>query len=223
MITLHHLEYSQSFRILWLLEDLGTEYKLKIYNRDPKSRLAPADYKALSPLGTSPVITDGDLVLAETNAIIDYILDQHPKTALRPKPGHAARVKYLFWLHAAQGSMMPLLLMKTVFNVMKSRSPGLIRPIISAVLNTTQTAFLGPRMMAILDLAETDLSQTKWLAGDELTAADMVMSYGMEAASIAGLLETRPNCQRWVQQMHENPSFITARQKDGRDDIAFRG
>lgn len=223
MLTLHHLEYSQSFRILWLLEELGGDYELKIYNRDPKTRLAPDDYKALSPLGTSPVITDGDLTLAETNAIIDYILDRHPNTLLRPAANHPSRAKYLFWLHGSQGSMMPLLLMKTVFGILKARTPGLIRPIISAVLNKAEEGFLVPRMSAILDIAEKDLEDSKWLAGDNLTAADIVMSYGMEALSISGELASHPNCQRWVSEMHSSPSFMRAREKDGREDIAFRG
>lgn len=224
MLTLHHLEYSQSFRILWLLEELGAEYELKVYDRDPKSRLAPKAYKDISPLGTSPVITDGDLVLAETNAIVDYIMDGHSKSKLRPKPGASDRAKYLFWFHAAQGSMMPLLLFKAVFGIMKTRSPGLIRPLISVVLNKTEAGFLKPRMGAILDMAESDLGKTKWFAGDTLTAADMVMSYGMESAAISGIIDdSRPNCQRWVQQMHESPSFIAAREKDGREDIAFKG
>lgn len=222
MITLHHLEYSQSFRILWLLEELGADYELKIYERDPKTRLAPKAYKNISPLGTSPVITDGRLSLAETNAITDYILDKFDGSPLRPAPGDPARVKYLFWLHTAQGSMMPLLLFKTVFGIMRARSPGLIRPLISVVLRKTEESFVEPRMKALLDLAEADLSVSKWLAGDNLTAADIVMSYGMEAASIAGMIDTRPNCQRWVKQMHDSPSFAAAREKDGRDDIAFR-
>ena len=110
MITLHHLEYSQSYRVLWLLEELGTDYELKLYERDKVTRLAPADYKAVSPLGTSPAITDGDLNLSETSAIFDYILDQHPESTLRPAVNSAARTDYLFWFHASQGSLMPMML-----------------------------------------------------------------------------------------------------------------
>lgn len=223
MLTLHHLEYSQSFRILWLLEELGGDYKLKIYNRDPKTRLAPSDYKSLSPLGTAPVITDGALTLSETNAIVDYILDRYPSTPLRLSRDHPARAQYLFWLHAAQGSMMPLLLMKTVFGVLKTRTPAIVRPLISAVLTKAEAGFLAPRMAAILDIAESDLEKSKWFGGPELSAADMVMSYGMEALSISGELDNRTHCQRWVQQMHESASFKSARKKDGRGDIAFRG
>ena len=118
--------------------------------------------------------------------------------------------------------MMPLLLMRTIFNIMKTRTPGLIRPLIATVLNKTEAAFLKPRLKAILDIAEIDLASTKWLTSDTLTAADIVMSYAMEGLSIAGGLEDRPNCQRWVKQMHGRASFISAREKDGRDDIAFR-
>ena len=123
MITLHHLEYSQSFSILWLLEELGAEYELKIYERDKKTHQAPEELRDLSPLGSAPVIADGDVVLAESNAIIDYILDQHAESKLRVEPGHEDRARYLFWLHASQGSMMSLMLMEAVFQIMISRMP----------------------------------------------------------------------------------------------------
>ena len=139
MITLHHLEYSQSFRILWLLEELGAPYELKIYERDPQTRLAPATYKALSPLGTAPVITDDNgLVLAESNAVIDYILDSHPDSPLRPAPGDSSRTDYLFWFHAGVGSLMPMQFFNGLLTMMKDRSPALVRPVIGKATDTVR-------------------------------------------------------------------------------------
>ena len=192
MITLHHLEYSQSFRILWLLEEIGEPYELKLYNRDPESNLAPAEYKALSPLGTAPVITDDNgLVLAESNAVIDHILDLHPDSPLQPKPGSATRADYLFWFHAGTGSMMPMQFMDGIFTVLQKRSPFFIRPIISAVLGQANSLLVQPRMKTILDRLEHDLAKHKWLAGDDLTAADITMSYCMASAKQKGLVSWR--------------------------------
>lgn len=223
-LTVHHLEYSQSFRILWLLESLGADYDLKIYDRDPKTRLAPAEYKALSPLGTAPLITDGNIVLSESNAIVDYILDQHPNSALRPNIGDESRVSYLFWLHAAQGSMMPLLLFSAVFGAVEKSVPFFLKGLIRKISAQVRAAFLKPRMDALLTQAERDLGKTKWLAGDMLTAADIVMSYGMESAKSTGYVtDARPNCLRWLSQMHEDAAFISAMEKDGRETMVFTG
>ena len=119
MITLHHLEYSQSFRVLWLLEELGVKYELIKYKRDPKTHMAPGDYKKISPLGTAPVITDGDVSLAETSAIIECIIDRHPNNQLMPLPGTPNRLRHLFWFHASQGSLMPLMLMDSIFRIIQ--------------------------------------------------------------------------------------------------------
>ena len=223
MITLHHLEYSQSYRVLWLLEELGADYELKLYERDKKTSLAPADYKAVSPLGTSPVITDGELYLAETAAIFDYILDQHPKSPLRPAVKSAARTDYLFWFHAAQGSFMPMLLMSIVFQTLETKSPGLIRPLIKAVLGKASAAIVKPRVKLLLDKAEADLAATGWFAGESMTAADMMLSYPIESAHTQGLLKGKyPNCEAWVERIKQVPSYQSAKEKDGRPSAIFQ-
>ena len=125
MITLHHLEKSQSIRILWLLEELGVPYEVKLYDRDPVTRLAPAEYKAISPLGTAPVITDGDVTMAETNAIVDYILDRYDDARLRPAINTVEREPYLFWFHTSQGSLQPLLTNLFVMKAMTEIPGGL--------------------------------------------------------------------------------------------------
>ena len=222
MITLHHLEYSQSFRILWLLEELGAPYELKIYDRDPETRLAPAEYKALSPLGTAPVITDDTgLVLAESNAVIDYILDSHPESPLRPAPGDAARVDYLFWFHAGVGSLMPMQFFNGLLTMMKARSPALVRSVIGIATDKVREMLVAPRLKVLFDKLESDLGRNTWLAGDHLTAADISMCYSIASADAQGRLKDRPNCQRWMEQMRGTPSFQLAMEKDGRDTFVF--
>ncbi len=222
MLTLHHLEYSQSFRILWLLEALGAEYELKSYNRDPESNLAPDDYKALSPLGTAPVVTDGDLVLAESNAIIDYVLDAYPDSDLRPGAGHADRARHLFWFHASAGSLMNLQGIAMVMNLLEMRSPWPISSLLKAVFGQVRTIFMEPRNKAMFDLMDADLGKQPFFGGDNLTAADITLVYPMYAARDKGMFENYPNIEAWFDRIEALPSFIAARAKDDRDRIIFR-
>ena len=221
MITLHHLEKSQSIRILWLLEELGVPYEVKLYDRDPETRLAPASYKAVSPLGTAPVITDDGLTLAETNAIVDYICDKHDDGRLRPAPGTPMRAKYLFWFHTSQGSLQPLLTNKFVMTAMSTRAPFLARPVAKSLVGALDQRFFGPRLAALFREIEKALSESKWFAGDQLTAADMVMGYSMElCAHRGGMTETDfPNAFRFLKQMREHPSYVRAMEKDGKGTI----
>lgn len=221
MITLHHLEKSQSIRILWLLEELGVPYEMKMYDRDPETRLAPADYKAVSPLGTAPVITDGDVTLAETNAIMDYILDKHDDGRLRPAPGTPERAKYLFWFHASQGSFQPLLTTKFVMTALTARSPFLLRPMAKALVKGLDDAFFGPRLTVFMGEIEKALAESKWFAGEDLTAADIVMSYSMEIAAARGGMDAPqyPNAHRFLKQMREHPTYVRAMEKDGKGTI----
>ena len=222
MITLHHLEYSQSFRILWLLEELGADYELKSYNRDPQTNLAPADYKALSPLGTAPVITDGDVVLAESNAIIDYILDQFPESSLRPAAGDPDRARYLFWYHAAQGSLMATGMISMILRVMEQRSPFPINKLLKMVFNQVRNAFIGPRTKAMIDLAESDLGDAPWFGGRNLTAADITLSYPMEAMFDRGEMgPDHPNMAAWLERVKALPSYQSARRIDDRPTVSF--
>lgn len=223
MLTLHHLEYSQSFRILWLLEALGTPYELKLYNRDPESNLAPDDYKALSPLGTAPVITDGDLVLAESNAIIDYVLDAHPDSSLRPASGHPDRARHLFWFHAAQGSLMSMQGIAMVLTLLETRAPWPISTLLKAVFGQVRKIFVNPRLNALFTVMEEDLGKQPFFGGENLTAADITLVYPMYAARDKGAFDAGyPNIRAWFDRIEALPSFIAARAKDNRDRIAFR-
>lgn len=221
MITLHHLEKSQSIRILWLLEELEVPYEVKLYDRDPVTRLAPAAYKAVSPLGTAPVITDGDVTLAETNAIVDYICDGHDTGRIRPAPGTAERADYLFWFHTSQGSFQPLLTNLFVLKAMTMRAPFLVRGVAKGMVGGLDKAFFGPRLSALMKEIERTLAQRTWFAGDRLTAADIVMGYSMEVAAHRGGMDEAnfPNAHRWLKQMRETPSYIRALEKDGKGTI----
>ena len=222
MIHVHHLNRSRSHRILWLLEELGAEYELKLYNRDPESNLAPADYKAISPLGTAPVITDGELALAASNAIIDYILDKHPGSPLRPSADDPHRARHLFWFHASQGSLMATGSVDMIMRVLESRSPWPISKLLSAVFGQARKAFTGPRNAAMISQIESDLGSAPWFGGDQLTAADITMSYPMEALRDRGELNAdHPNAMAWFERMAAVPSYQSARKIDDRPTVAF--
>ena len=222
MLTLHHLEYSQSFRILWLLEALGAEYELKCYNRNADDNLAPDEYKALSPLGTAPVVTDGDLVLCESNAIIDYILDSYPDSDLRPGAGHKDRARHLFWFHASPGSLMSLQGIAMVLGLLEMRSPWPISSLLKAVFGQVRKIFLGPRSSALIDLMEQDLGKQPFFGGDNLTAADITLVYPMYAALDKGQFEGRTNILAWFARIEALDSFKSARAKDDRERIIFK-
>ena len=221
-ITIHHLEYSQSFRLIWLMEVLGAEYELVTYPRDKSTQLAPKEYKARSPLGTAPFITDGDVVMAESNAAIDYILDQHTDSGLRIEAGEAGRARYLFWFHAAQGSMMPVLFMNTVFGLMPAQAPSFVRPMLKGALGAVSNMLVKPRLEKLLDEAEIHLAEHEWLAGDRLTAADITMCYPMASAKQAGYVKPRyKGCLRWLEQMEADAAFQRAKAQDGDRRMVF--
>lgn len=216
MLTVHHLENSQSIRILWLLEELGLEYHIEHYQRDKTTSLAPNEFKKLHLVGTSPCVTDGKLVLPETNAIVDYILDQAPDSQLRPIAGSSCRHQYLYWLHAAQGSFMPLLLDALIFKRMISKVPALIRPIIKFVVTKVEVSYLAPRLSKMLTHIETTLSQQTWFAGETFTAADIVMGYCMDVAAVrVGMDERYPHAQAFLKRMRQRPAFKRAMEKNG--------
>ncbi len=222
MITVHHLEYSQSFRILWLLEELNVDYELKLYERDKKTSLAPAEYKAISPLGTAPAITHNGVNLSESNAIMDYILDLHPSDTLRPNATSEDRARYLFWLHASQGSLMPVLLISMMFRIIPEKVPFFLKPIIKPVLNMANKGFSLPRLMALIEKAEADLGNAEWFGGANLTAADISMCYPMESMRANGVINSKhPNCLAWLERVNASESYQLAKKKDGKPSIVF--
>ena len=222
-LTLHHLEYSQSFRVLWMLEELKAPFDLVVYNRDAQTMAAPNEYKALSPLGTAPVMTCGDLALSESSAIMEFILDRIPDQKLRPRPESPDRTRYLFWWHAAQGSMMPLQLMETVTTISQKRLPFFMKPFVKLYTRGLYEVFIQPRLNRILEMAEQDLGTAPWFGGQHLSAADFLIAYNMIVGAERDMITEAayPRCMEWVTRMKALPSFARATEKDGRESMAL--
>ena len=208
MLTVHHLEKSRSQRILWLLEELGVEYEIAEYKRDPITFSGPESLKAIHPLGKSPVITDGDLTIAETGAIIEYLLDQYdPENRLRPTSGQAL-LDYRYWLHFGEGSLMPLLVMKLVLmKVPENPMPFFIKPIAKKLMEKIQENFIAPRLEPQLSFIESTLSDRTWFAGDALSGADIQMSFPLIAASGRVDLSQYPNIGRYLKQIEQQAAY----------------
>ena len=217
MIVVHHLNNSRSQRVLWLLEELGLDYEVKRYERDPESMLAPASLKAVHPLGKSPVITEGDLTIAESGAIVEYMIDRHGQGRLIPSPGTPERRQYTYWLHYAEGSAMPPLLLTLVFGRMQEAPmPFFIRPIVRAVAGKVQSSFIDPQLALHLGYMESELGKRAWFAGNDFTAADIQMSFPLEAAaSRGGLNANRPNLMAFLERVHARPAYQRALKKGG--------
>ena len=216
MLTVHHLNNSRSQRVLWLLEELGAPYEIVRYQRDAKTMLAPPELKAVHPLGKSPVVTEDGETIAETGAIIEHILERHAQGRLAPPPGTAARRRLTYWLHYAEGSAMPPLLMKLVFGMMPQTAPGLIRPLVGAVAKGAQTGFIDPQLTAHFDYWESELAKTEWFAGNDFTAADVMMSFPVEAAaSRTDVLSGRPKVAAFLKKIHARPAYQKALERGG--------
>jgi glutathione S-transferase len=217
MIAVHHLNNSRSQRVLWLLEELGVPYEIKRYERDPATMLAPASLRAVHPLGKSPVITDGDRTIAESGAIVDYLVERYGQGRLAPPAGTPDRLRYTYWLHYAEGSAMTPLLLKLIFERLpKGPMPALIRPIVRGVARRVQTAFVDPQINLHLTYMEAELGKTPWFAGDEFTAADIQMSFPVEAAAArGGLDERRPKLMGFLARIHARPGYKRALEKGG--------
>jgi glutathione S-transferase len=208
MITVHHLNNSRSQRILWLLEELGLDYDIKYYQRDPETMLAPASLRAVHPLGKSPVITDDELTLAESGAIIEYLVERYGDGRFAPPLDVVERLRYRYWLHYAEGSLMPPLLIKLVFDKMEEKSPFFLRPIVRSISRPIKSSFLEPQITTHLDYLESELEHYPWFASNEFTAADIQMSFPVEAAAErAGLDASRPKLMDWLARIHARPSY----------------
>lgn len=215
MLTLHHLNNSRSQRILWLLEELGLPYEIKRYERNAKTMLAPPELKAVHPLGKSPLLSDDGLVIAESGAIIEYLLERYGNGQFLPAAGTPEFLRYRYWLHYAEGSLMPLLVMKLVLSSVPGRTPALIRPIGRAIVGGVEQAFLGPQLKLHLDYVEAELGKSQWFVGDELTGADFQMSFPLEAASARAGGAQRPRIKAFVERIQSRPAYRRAIDKGG--------
>ena len=225
MIVVHHLNNSRSQRVLWLLEELGVPYEIKRYQRDAKTMLAPPELRAVHPLGKSPVISDGDLTIAESGAIVEYLADKYggrgPAPSLAPAAGTPERLRYTYWMHFAEGSAMPPLLMKLIFDRIESGPmPFFIRPVARAIARKAKSSFIMPNIDRTLDFMESELGRHPWFAGAQFTAADIQMSFPLEAASIrGGLNESRPKLWSFLKNIHARPAYLRALEKGGKYEL----
>lgn len=217
MLIVHHLENSRSQRVLWLLEELGLEYEVKRYQRDPETMLAPPELKKVHPLGKSPVIEDEGNIVAESGAIIEYLLDRYGQGRLRPQAGTPERLRFTYWLHYAEGSAMPPLLLSLVFLKMpKAPMPFFLRPVVKGVADKVMKGFVNPQLRLHLDYMEAELGKSTWFAGDEFTAVDIQMSFPVEAAATrSDLVAQRPNLKAYLERIHARPAYQRALEKGG--------
>ncbi|MBB3142078.1 glutathione S-transferase family protein [Halomonas organivorans] len=220
MIRVHHLEHSRSQRVLWLLEELEVDYEVVVYRRDPETWLAPASLKAVHPLGKSPVITDearGGRAIAESGAIIEYLLEHHDLDGrLAPPAGSDARERYRFWLHHAEGSAMPPLVMRLVFSRLgKPPVPALVRPLGRQFAQGVEKNFLGPRITELRDFWEAELDGAAWFAGEAFSAADIQMSFPLLALESRGGLEATPRLRDFLARCRERPAYQRAIERGG--------
>ncbi|MBW4498750.1 MAG: glutathione S-transferase [Scytonema hyalinum WJT4-NPBG1] len=209
MIVVHHLNNSRSQRVLWLLEELGIEYELKFYERDPKTMLAPASLRQVHPLGKSPVITDADLTIAESGAIIEYLVSRYGSGRLVPSPDTPERLRYTYWLHYAEGSAMPPLLLNLIFDHFGLRD--------SDAMDT----FITPQIKLHFDYIESELSQSTWFASSEFTAADIQMSFPLEMFAMhTEEVENRPKLKEFLERIHGRRAYKRALERGGKYDFA---
>jgi glutathione S-transferase len=220
MIVVHHLNNSRSQRILWLLEELGLEYEIKKYQRDPKTMLAPPALRAVHPLGKSPVITDGDTVVAESGAIVEYLVGRYGN-ALAPAAGTPERLRYTYFLHFAEGSAMPPLLLKLVFDRVESGpGPFFVRPIARAIAAKVKDTFVLPQIRQHLAFLEGELAGRDWFAGAAFSAADIQMSFPLEAAAARGGLDSQyPRLVAFLARIHARPAYVRALERGGKYDF----
>ena len=225
MIKVHHLDHSRSLRVLWMLEELGLPYQLVNYQRDPTTWLAPPALREIHPLGKSPVLQDDTLVLAESGAILEYLADRYDSARqLSPEllPAQSAeRLRYRYWMHYAEGSAMPPLLLSLVFaRVRKAPMPFFAKPIARGIADKVMKGFVGPQLKLHLQWMERELGQSPWFAGERFTAADIQMSFPIQAAaSRAGSMDAYPKLQAFLQRIEQRPAYQRATERGGALDL----
>lgn len=222
MIVVHHLNLSRSQRVLWLLEELGLAYEIQPYQRDARTLLAPPQLQQVHPLGKSPVLTEGDLTLAESGAILELLAEREGH--LLAPPGSPERARYLYWLHYAEGSLMPPLFLKLLFErIEKAPVPFFLKPVMRRIAGQGRERYVLPQLKRHLDFIEAELGTRAWFAGPAFTAADIQMSYPLEAARQRVGLEGRPNIRAFLERIAARPAYQRAQARGGEFGIpAFR-
>ncbi|MFM0526862.1 glutathione S-transferase [Paraburkholderia strydomiana] len=223
MLTVHHLNNSRSQRVLWLLEELGVPYEVKRYERDPKTMLAPPELRAVHPLGKSPVITDDGQTIAESGAIVEYLVEKYGQGRFAPAQGTSERLRYTYWLHYAEGSAMPPLLLKLIAGrIASAPMPFFAKPIARKIAATLQTGFVDPQLKLHFGYIEKELTKSPWFAGNEFTAADVQMSFPLEAATARDGMAW-PAVTAFLQRIHARPAYQRALERGGEYGIVGGG
>jgi glutathione S-transferase len=218
MLLVHHLNNSRSQRLLWLLEELGLEYEIKRYQRDPKTMLAPPELRKIHPLGKSPVLEDAGTKVAESGAITEYVLDRYDaKGLLRPAPGTPERLRFTYWLHYAEGSAMTPLLLALIFNrIPKQPMPFFVKPVAKGIADKVLGTLVNPQLKNHLEFMEGELGKSTWFAGEQFSAADIQMSFVAEAfAARGGLDASKPRMWDWLKRIHARPAYQRAVERGG--------
>lgn len=217
MITVHHLNNSRSQRILWLLEELALPYEVVRYERDPVTMLAPPELRKIHPLGKSPVVTVDGLTLAESGAIVETLIERYGNGRLAPPAGSAEAIRYRYWLHYAEGSAMPPLLLKLIFDRIESAPmPFFAKPFAKAIAGKAKAGFIAPQIAGHLDFMEGELGKSTWFAGEDFTGADIQMSFPIEAAQArGGLNASRPKLMAYLERIHARPAYQRALERGG--------
>lgn len=215
-LVVHHLNNSRSQRVLWLLEELALPYEVERYQRDSNTMLAPPSLRRVHPLGKSPLVTDGERVLAESGAIIEYLADRYGAGSIAPVLTAPERLRYIYWLHYAEGSMMPLLLLTLIFDrVENAKLPFFAKPISKRISSDVHRRFIDPQLKLHLDYVEGELAKQPWFAGESFSGADIQMSFPIEAASSRGGLGDRPQLRAWLERIHARPAYRRALERGG--------
>ena len=217
MITVHHLENSRSQRILWLLEELGVPYEVKRYARDPETSLAPAELTAIHPLGKSPIIADGETIVAESGAIIEYLVDKFGDGRLTPADGSPDKLAYTYFLHYAEGTFMPLMVISLIMaRIEAAPVPFFLKPVTRGIANKVREGYLDESVRRNLAFLEATLASRRWFAGDEFSAADVQMSFPVEAAAVrTDLGKEFPAMAGFLDRIRSRPAYMAALQKGG--------
>ncbi|WP_442936339.1 glutathione S-transferase family protein [Nostoc sp.] len=211
MIVVHHLNNSRSQRVLWLLEELGIEYEIKFYERDAKTMMAPESLRQVHPLGKSPVITDADLAIAESGAIIEYLIERYGNGRLVPASGTPEYLRYKYWLHYAEGSAMLPLVMRVILNNFGAGDGSVV------------SGFVAPQIKLHFDYIESELRKNTWFAGNEFTAADIQMSFPLEVvAALPEEINNRPKLKEFVERIHGRPAYKRALERGGKYEVSFQ-
>lgn len=217
MLTVHHLENSRSHRIVWLLEELGIDYQIKRYGRDKETGLAPPELLEVHALGKAPVITDGGKTIAESGAIIEYLIYEYDDGRLKPTDGTPEQLDYTYWLHYSEGTFAPLMLLSLVMGrIEEAPLPFFLKPVAKGIAGKVRESYLERNVTRNLGFMESTLAESRWFCGDRFTAADVQMSFALEAAEVrTDLSGTYPNLAEFLRRIRERPAYRAALDKGG--------